>query len=908
MRPTALAVRSADFGSAWASCSRQLPTLSLAFLLIALLSPAPLKAQNPEFRAFWVDAFHAGFKNSSDVTTLLRNIRNANCNAVVVELRKRGDAYYTPNTSYVDYEPHATDTSPADFDSLADLISKAHDTSGGKQRIEVHVWLVTWPIWGSTNSYPANPQHPYNRHPEWLTQDNTGASWNGSQYCFDPGHPGAMEHTYRIAMNLVTNYDIDGINFDYIRYAGSTWGYNPVSVARFHARYGGGSDNPASTNTNWLQFRRDQVTALLRKVYLNTMAAKPSVKVSADTITWAPGPVSPPDWYGSGRPWNQVLQDWRGWMQEGILDLNIPMAYFDQSGAYAQDWTNWCNFIRDYQYNRHAAIGPGIYLNATADAIREMRFTRAASPSGHTARGVCGYSYAVPDKNSTPFATFLTYLTNAPTAYDPVSPAIFSQPASVPAMPWKTAPSAGHLMGTVFAGSTNSVADGAVVTVSGSAATRAQTNDGSGFFGFVDLPPGSYTVWATMPGLGPVTNSVSVTAGAVTNVILVLSTNDSLADIIIDNPAASVAGSWSTGTASADKYGADYRFKSQGTGTGYLEYTPRILVAGNYRIYEWHPAGSNRTTNAPYVIHFGGGTQTLSVSQKLNGGGWNLLGSFNFAAGSSGNVRITDGFTDAGQVVIADALKFVYVPPAVVPVITAQPQSLTVKATSNATFAVSVSGTAPLSYQWLFNGAPIAQATASAFSRVNVEAIDAGSYLAVVTNVAGSVTSNPAMLWVQPLEPPLILAQPQGRAAVPGGSASFSVAASSASPLHYQWRFNGTDIADELRDTISLPQVQIADFGTYTVLLSNDDGSVLSDPAVLSLARPPALAATLVAQSNFSLAFPTEPGPVYSLEYSGDLANPAWLVLTNLTGTGSPVLVTDVVSPDPGRFYRLHLH
>ncbi|HEY5915735.1 MAG TPA: family 10 glycosylhydrolase, partial [Verrucomicrobiae bacterium] len=439
---------------------RRLTALVLVSVAAALVQPLPAGAQAQEFRAFWVDAFHAGFKNSAQVTTLIATVREANCNAVVVEIRKRGDAYYTPDTGYADYEPHATDTDPANFDSLADLVGKAHDTSGGKARVEVHAWLVTWPIWGSTTA-PSNPQHPYNRHPEWLTQNTSGTTWNGNQYCFDPGHPGAFEHTFRIAISLVTNYDLDGINFDYVRYAGNTWGYNPTAVSRFHARYGG-SGNPLSTDPNWLQFRRDQVTAFVRKVYLNTIARKPNVKVSADTITWAPGPANLSAWYASARAYHDVLQDWRAWMQEGILDLNIPMAYFNQAGSYTQDWTNWCDFIRDNQYGRHAVIGPGLYLNGTADAIRQMRYARTPSPSGNSVRGVCGYSYAVPDADSIPFGTFLQYLTSTPNAYDSVTPALFAQPASIPAMPWKTSPATGHLMGTVFSGAFGNAADGAV--------------------------------------------------------------------------------------------------------------------------------------------------------------------------------------------------------------------------------------------------------------------------------------------------------------------------------------------------------------------------------------------------------------------------------------------------------------
>ena len=134
-----------------------------------------------------------------------------------------------------------------------------------------------------------------------------------------------------------------------------------------------------------------------------------------------------------------------------------------------------------------------------------------------------------------------------------------------------------------------------------------------------------------------------------------------VADIIIDNPAATVVGSWSTGTSSADKFGSDYRFRSQGGGS-YLQFTPNIQTAGNYNVYEWHPVGSNRTVGAPHVITYNGGTVTVNINQQINGGRWNLIGTFNFASGTAGNVRITDGFTDAGQVVLADAIKFVYVP------------------------------------------------------------------------------------------------------------------------------------------------------------------------------------------------------------------------------------------------------
>ncbi|MBA4147500.1 MAG: DUF1800 family protein [Verrucomicrobia bacterium] len=143
------------------------------------------------------------------------------------------------------------------------------------------------------------------------------------------------------------------------------------------------------------------------------------------------------------------------------------------------------------------------------------------------------------------------------------------------------------------------------------------------------------------------TNTVSVSAG----------------EIILDNLAGTSSGSWTAATSSNDKYGSNYRYKVQGTGVAYFDFRPTISFAGEYDVYTWHPAGSNRTAGAPHVITHAGGSSTVYVNQKVNGGVWNLLGRFNFAAGTTGYVRITDTFADAGQLVMADAIRFASVIP-----------------------------------------------------------------------------------------------------------------------------------------------------------------------------------------------------------------------------------------------------
>ncbi|HWQ93213.1 MAG TPA: family 10 glycosylhydrolase, partial [Clostridia bacterium] len=131
-------------------------------LLVQL--PVLVPAQTPEFRGMWVNGWNTGLQNASQVSTLVNQVRAANCNAMVAQVRRRGDAFYNSH-----FEPHVTGTSPANFDALSDLINKAHNTSVGPY-VEVHAWLVTYHIWrGATNaSSPPQPNHPLRLHPDWL--------------------------------------------------------------------------------------------------------------------------------------------------------------------------------------------------------------------------------------------------------------------------------------------------------------------------------------------------------------------------------------------------------------------------------------------------------------------------------------------------------------------------------------------------------------------------------------------------------------------------------------------------------------------------------------------------------------------------------------------------------------------
>lgn len=438
---------------------------------------------DPEFRAFWLDAYHSGFKTQSQVNQLISDMKSANCNAVVVQMRRRGDTYYPS------IEPWAPDANSS-FDALAYLIQQAHSSS---PRIEVHCWLCTLPV--ATSSPSTNPNHPYNLYPQYLTKDNTGATFDGTNYCFDPGHPDAEQYVYNLFMDVVNRYDVDGIHFDYARYAGKKWGYNEASVARFNARYGR-TGQPVYTDTTWLQWRRDQVTNLVRKVYANAIAVKPNVKVSAATITWGNGPTSESGWTSTSA-YSDVLQDWKAWMQEGILDINMPMCYYNEV-TYPTYYDNWIAFAKGFKYNRHCVIGPGIYLNTITNSIKQLRETRNVGMNSKYADGQVMYSYAVTNSESLSFSTFANALTQ-PSSYDTITPPLYSTAVTPPTMTWKSSPTKGHIRGTVY-GATGAWVDSAVVSLTGTA-SKSMYADGTGFYAFIDLSPGSYTVKVTVNGI-----------------------------------------------------------------------------------------------------------------------------------------------------------------------------------------------------------------------------------------------------------------------------------------------------------------------------------------------------------------------------------------------------------------------
>ncbi|MDB6125519.1 MAG: Peptidase, family [Pedosphaera sp.] len=129
--------------------------------------------------------------------------------------------------------------------------------------------------------------------------------------------------------------------------------------------------------------------------------------------------------------------------------------------------------------------------------------------------------------------------------------------------------------------------------------------------------------------------------------------------IIVDNADAgfSTSANWITGTSAADKFGANYRYRSAASVSDAATFTASLPSSGTYRVYVWYPAGANRSSSTPFIISTSAGTTTQNVNQQVTGGQWVDQGAYAMNAGNN-TVKVSC-WTAAAGVVVADAVKWV---------------------------------------------------------------------------------------------------------------------------------------------------------------------------------------------------------------------------------------------------------
>jgi uncharacterized lipoprotein YddW (UPF0748 family) len=355
-----------------------------------------------EVRALWVVRFT--MTSEQAVRDMVERAHRAGINTLIVQVRGRADAFY-----HSTLEPRAEAvTAPPSFDPLAFAIEEAH-----RRGIAVHAWVNTHLVWGPTE-LPESPDHIVNAHPDWLAVPRPLARELALLDPHDrayvraliryavqrpatvegvyssPSHPRVKELVHSVWLDLAERYDLDGIHFDYIRFPSSDFDYSVRALERFRIwalpRLGeeqffeldarATSDMFAFVDAEpalWAEFRREQITELVERVYRDVKARRPGLVVSAAVV---------PD---AEVAYESRFQDWETWLRDDVLDIVVPMAYT----------TDQARFEELVRRARAAAgrrervwAGIGAYLNP-ADRTVDMIDTARAEDVG----GVVLFSY-----------------------------------------------------------------------------------------------------------------------------------------------------------------------------------------------------------------------------------------------------------------------------------------------------------------------------------------------------------------------------------------------------------------------------------------------------------------------------------------------------------------------------------
>ncbi len=223
--------------------------------------------------------------------------------------------------------------------------------------------------------------------------------------------------------------------------------------------------------------------------------------------------------------------------------------------------------------------------------------------------------------------------------------------------------------------------------------------------------------------------------------------------------------------------------------------------------------------------------------------------------------------------------------------IATQPASLTVAQGAGATFSVGINNPSGLAvtYQWNFNGSPIAGATAGSYTIASAQASHVGSYTVTVTSNGSSLTSSPATLAVNPVTPVTIASQTGAVSVNQGAPAFFSASINNPSSLTvtYQWRLNGAAIAGATSSSYSVPAVQPANVGFYTLAITSNGTTITTNPAPLAMT-------------------PTQRPAGTAVLFNSDIVHPATgNVYDQFLLTGSSAGASATITADPGQIARI---
>lgn len=343
--------------------------MRLFLVVVLVLALGAAAAAGAEVRGAWVTCWDDGIFTPQQIDNTIAAMKKARLNALFLEVRKCADAYYESKI-----EPKGKEV-PEGFDPLAYAIQKCHP-----EGIQVHAWVVVYRAFSGSRSGsgPTDPNHILNKHPDWLMLSESGKKYSGEGMYLDPGVPEARDHIVSVFEDIAKRYNIDGLQYDYVRYPSRTWGYAEAALKRYYAETGA-KTKPAADDPKWCQWRRDQVTALVKLTHEKVKKVNPKCQISASTICYG----GAPDKWEKTAPYSGVYQDWYLWMREGYLDINIPMNYkSEKNPAQAKLFRDWIKLSECWNGGRPVYQGLYSDINSPAETLQQIEATRKAGQEG----------------------------------------------------------------------------------------------------------------------------------------------------------------------------------------------------------------------------------------------------------------------------------------------------------------------------------------------------------------------------------------------------------------------------------------------------------------------------------------------------------------------------------------------
>tara|TARA_Y100001970_G_C14253989_1_gene873787 strand:+ start:737 stop:1879 length:1143 start_codon:yes stop_codon:yes gene_type:complete len=358
--------------------------IALIFFLIV-----QLEASSLDNRALWIVRDHIITK--ADIDEVLQFAENNNYNNLFVQVRGRGDAYYSSKLV-----PRTHLLRKTKFDPLEYILKKAK----GKN-FKIHAWLNVYYLWSSPEK-PIQEDHLLLNHPEWLDTKhpdimdvpNTlnlmkkNKNINGEGFYLAPTHPEVDAHLQNIITELLQNYHLDGIHFDYIRYHNLGWGMNPTGL-KFFLNYSSGMPGiPSIALQNKLkfsEFKKHAITKFLKKASMRIRAYQPHCIISAA--------VKP----NIHQAHNTFSQEWDVWLNNGYIDWAVPMNYTKDNKVFNKNIVSIINGL-DPDLIDNVIMGIGIYNQNFDSAGTKIKDTRK-----NKFGGVSIFSYTV-FKNDSKYA------------------------------------------------------------------------------------------------------------------------------------------------------------------------------------------------------------------------------------------------------------------------------------------------------------------------------------------------------------------------------------------------------------------------------------------------------------------------------------------------------------------------